>query len=218
MRSTRLIASLVTTGLLGVTPLAVGAPAQATDNLTTTSTLTSTKPVTVHGEQISLSGGVAASDGSSAYRGTATLYVMTTVEAAWTPVETQTSSGYLSFYVKPSMNSVYKVVYSGYTAANAYEDTYAPSESAPVAVGVQRKVTPKIKGLTVSGKVAPDYKRKKVVIKRKVGNAYRSYKTLRTNTRGVFSFRAPSRAGFKFSVTIPADKHFAGWTGKYYVY
>lgn len=218
MRFTRLIAGLTTAGLLGLAPVAISSPAQATDNLTTATTVTtySTLPIT-YGDKITLSPDVAASDGGSAYRGSITLQVYTPKNPVWTTVATATNT-YESFEVKPTTNASYKIVYSGYAAASQYEDNYAASESAPFNVGVKRKAVFKTPGLFLVGKIKPDFKRKKVVLKRKKGKKYVAWKKVRTNKKGVFRVKAPNKRGFKFSVTIPADKKYVGFTDYYQVY
>lgn len=218
MRSTRLLAATVTAAAVGLAPLAVTSPASATDNLTTTTTVStySQLPIT-YGDKITLRADVDASDGGGAYKGTVTLYQSTSSSPTWTPVATGTTS-YESFEVKPARNTAYKIVYSGYTATTAYEDTYAPSESAPFGVTVQRKAVFKPRGLFLVGKIKPDFKRKKVVLKRKLGKKYVAWKKVRTNKLGQFRVKAPNKRGFKFSVTIPSDSKFVGFTGYYQVY
>ena len=218
MRFTRLIAGLTTAGLLGLAPVAISSPAEATENLTTTSTVStySTLPITV-GEKITLRSDVAASDGGSAYKGTVTLQALTPKNPVWTTIATSETT-YGSFEVKPTINTAYKIVYSGYAAASQYEDNYAASESAPLAVGVKRKAVFKTPGLLLVGKIKPDFKRKKVILKRKKGKKYVAWKKVRTNRKGVFRVKAPDRRGFKFSVTIPSDKKYTGFTGFYQVY
>ena len=218
MRFTRLIAGLTTAGLLGLAPVAISSPAQATDNLTTTSTVAtySTLPITA-GDKITLSSDVAASDGGSAYKGTVTLQAYTPKNPVWTTVATSDST-YASFEVKPTTNTAYKIVYSGYAAASQYEDNYAPSESVPLEVGVKRKAVFKTPGLFLVGKIKPDFKRKKVVLKRKKGKKYVAWKKVRTNKKGVFRVKAPNQRGFKFGVTIPSDKKYVGFTDYYQVY
>lgn len=218
MRLTRLTAGLVSAGLLGLTPVALASPAQATENLTTTTTVStySELPIT-YGDEISLSPDVVASDGGGAYKGTVTLYVQTAKNPTWTPVATVPDT-YSSVDVKPSINSNYKFVYSGYTATSTYEDNYAPSESAPFAVGVKRKAAFRTPGLYLVGKIKPDFKRKKVILKRKKGKKYVAWKKVRTNKKGAFRVKAPNQRGFKFSVTIPSDSKYVGFTDYYQVY
>lgn len=219
MRFTRTITGAVTAGLLGLVPVAVGSPATAaTENLTTVTEVStySTLPITV-GDDISLRGSVTASDGGSAYDGTVTLMVSTPDVPTWTVVATSDTT-YESFEVKPKTNAAYKIVYSGYTATTAYEDTYAPSESAPFAVTVKRKATFKTPGLWLVGKIKPDFKKKKVTLKRKKGKKYVAWKKVKTNKKGVFRVKAPNKRGFKFSVTIPSDAKYTGFTDFYQVY
>jgi hypothetical protein len=218
MRFTRLIAGLTTAGLLGLAPVAISSPAEATDNLTTTSTVEtySTLPITV-GDEITLSAKVTGSDGLTALDGPVALQVYTPKNPVWTTVATD-EGGYASFQVKPSTNSAYKIVYGGYAATSTYEDNYAPSESVPLEVGVKRKAVFKTPGLFLVGKVKPDFKHKLVVLKRKQGKKYVAWKKVRTNKLGVFRVKAPNKRGFKFSVTIPADKKYVGFTDYYQVY
>lgn len=218
MRFNRIIAGAVTAGLVGLVPVAVSSPASATENLTTATTITTYEEVPItYGDEITLSADVAASDGASAYQGTVTLYVSTPSVPAWTPVATGTST-YESFDVKPTTNAAFKIVYSGYAATTAYEDNYAPSESAPFAVTVKRKAVFKTPGLFLVGKIKPDFGKKKVVLKRKKGNKYVAWKKVKTNKKGQFRVKAPNKSGFKFSVTIPSDAKFTGFTDFYQVY
>ncbi len=218
MRFYRIIAGTLTAGLLSLAPVAISSPAGATVDLTTTTTVSTydTLPI-VYGETITLSSDVAASDGASAYRGTVTLMVSTPSVPTWTTVATGDTT-YASFDVQPTSNAVYKVVYSGYAALSTYEDNYAASESAPFSVAVQRKATFRTPGLYVVGKIKPDFARKKVILKRKQGKKYVAWKKIRTNGKGQFRVKAPNRVGFKFSLTIPSDSKFTGFTNLYQVY
>ena len=218
MRFTRIIAGTITAGLVGLVPVAVSSPASATENLTTTTTVSTYTEVPItYGEDITLSADVAASDGASAYKGTVTLYQSTPSVPAWTPVATGTTT-YESFDVKPTANTAYKIVYTGYTATSTYEDNYAASESAPFVVTVKRKAVFKTPGLFLVGKIKPDFGGKKVILKQKRGKKYVAWKKVRTNRKGQFRVKAPNRKGFKFSVTIPSDASFTGFTDFYRVY
>lgn len=218
MRFTRIIAGTITAGLVGLVPVAVSSPASATENLTTTTTVStySTLPIT-YGDDITLSADVAASDGSSAYQGVVTLYALTPAVPTWTPVATGTST-YESFDVKPTTNTAYKIVYSGYTAASTYEDNYAVSESAPFSVTVKRTAVFKTPGLFLVGKIKPNFANKKVILKKKKGKKYVAWKKVKTNKKGQFRVKAPNKSGFKFSVTIPSDANYIGFTELYQVY
>ena len=217
MRFTRIIAGTITAGLVGLVPVAVSSPANAATPYTTVVAITASTPGVAYGDDITIDGAVTDNTGGSASFGTATLQVYSTKNPVWTTVQTDDTAGsFIFFDVKPESNAQYKVVYSGFTAANG--DTYSASESAPVAVAVQRTDSLKTKGLSVIGKIKPDFAKKKVVIKRKQGKKYVSWKKIKTDNKGVFRFKAPNKRGFKFSVTIPSDTHYVGFTKLYYVY
>ncbi|WP_181311574.1 hypothetical protein [Nocardioides campestrisoli] len=220
MKTTRLIAGLTSAGLLGLAPLALAAPANATENLTTTVELSAYSNAVTYGDKLSgLNGKVTTSKGTSAYKGTVTLYSASSKDATWVPVTTVPASGYMSFGdIKPKTNSMYKAVFSGYAATTTYEDNLAASESAPFAIAVQRKVKIKTNKLWLNGKVTPQFKKKKVVLKRKQGKKFVKWRTVKTNKKGAFRVKAPNRRGFQFTVTIPTDKHYTGWTSGYRVY
>jgi hypothetical protein len=218
MRFTRIIAGTVTAGLVGLVPVAVSSPANATVNLTTATTVsTQTEVPITYGDELTLSTDVTASDGASAYKGTVTLYQSTPAVPAWTAVATGTTS-YESFDVKPTVNTAYKVVYSGYTATSTYENNFAASESAPFVVTVMRKAALKTKGLLLFGKITPDFGGEKVVLKQKKGKKYVAWKKVKTNNKGQFRVTAPNKSGFKFTVTIPSDANYIGFTNPYQVF
>ncbi|WP_107764768.1 hypothetical protein [Nocardioides terrigena] len=218
MRFTRLIAGLTTAGLLGLAPVAISSPADAATTYTTTSSIAASAPEVTYGDDsLSINGAVTTPDGGSVYTGSVALQVYSAKNPVWTTIQTDDSAGsYYFFDIKPDSNSLYKVVYSGITETNG--DVYTPSESAPLAVGVKRKAVFKTPGLFLVGKIKPDFKRKKVVLKRKKGKKYVAWKKVRTNKKGVFRVKAPNKRGFKFSVTIPADKKYSGFTDYYQVY
>ena len=132
MHITRLVAGTVTAGLLGLTPLAVSAPANATDNLTTTVTLEQNYGSTrvTYGEEVSFISEVTASDGGSPYNeaDTVTLWAMPAGTSTWTAVESQPGSGYISWTnFKPQQSTAYKVTYSGGTATSTLRPLLAES-------------------------------------------------------------------------------------------
>ena len=88
MRITRLVAGTVTAGLLGLTPIAIAAPSQASDNLTTTTVATPSATKLVYGDDFYVSVDVDGSDGYSASYGTSTLYAMEAGSTTWVPVAT----------------------------------------------------------------------------------------------------------------------------------
>lgn len=216
MRFTRIIAGTVTAGLVGLVPMAVSSPADAAVPYTTVVAATASAPGVEYGDDISINGAVTDTAGGSVFYGTATLQVYSSKNPVWTTVQVDDTAGSFYFFdVKPESNSQYKVVYSGFTATNG--DTYSVSESAPVTVAVQRTDSLKTKGLSVIGKIKPDFAKKKVVIKRKKGKKYVPFKKVKTDSKGVFRFKAPGKRGFKFTVTIPSDTDYVGFTKGYIV-
>jgi hypothetical protein len=218
MRFTRLIAGLTTAGLLGLAPVALSAPAEAATTYATVSTVAASAPQVTYGDDnLSINGAVTTTAGGSVFYGTVALQTYSANNPVWTTIQTDDTAGsYYFFDIKPDSNSQYKVVYSGFTATNG--DVYAPSESAPLGVGVKRKAVFKTPGLFLVGKIKPDFKHKKVILKRKKGKKYVAWKKVRTNQKGAFRVKAPNKRGFKFSVTIPSDRKYVGFTDYYQVY
>jgi len=227
MRITHLVAGTVTAGLLGIAPIAIAAPSQAADNWTTTTAATPSATQVKYGDDIYVSVDIASSDGYSpgGTDGTSTLYALEAGSSTWVPVATADST-YSSFYdVKPTMNTTYKVVYSGHTdpVQDQYADNYAPSESVPFTVGVARNVTiGKAKAnLTINGKVKPDYKRSKVKIQIKKGKKYVKYKTIKTDNKSKFQVRLPAPPRGKklyFKITVPGNSKFLSYSEVWYTY
>lgn len=221
MRITRLIAGTVTAGLLGLAPIAVAAPSNATENLTVTVTGTPSATAVKYGDDIYVSVGLTASNGSSVSYGTSTLYALEAGASAYVPVATGTYASSTFFDVKPQANTTYKVVYSGYAAQSTYQNNYAAAESAPFTVGVARNVTiGKAKAkLTIKGKVKPDYKKDKVKIQIKKGKKYVKYKTIKTDKKSKFQVRLPApRRGGKiyFKITVPGNAKFLSYSEVWY--
>lgn len=213
MRFTRIITGTITAGLVGLVPVAVSSPASAATTYTTGVTATATAPGVVYGDDISITGAVTDTAGGSVFYGTATLQVYSTKTPVWTTIQTDDTAGSFYFFdVKPESNSQYQVVYSGFTATNG--DVYQPSVSAPVSVGVQRKVTANNKTTTFFGKVTPDYAKKALKVERKFGKSWRKYKVIKTDANGKWRIKlpAPSRKKTFWRFSVAADTHFLGWS------
>ena len=211
MRITRLVAGTVTAGLLGLTPIAIAAPSQASDNLTTTTVATPSATKLVYGDDFYVSVDVDGSDGYSASYGTSTLYAMEAGSTTWVPVATGDYASSSYYDIKPQATTTYKVVYSGYTATSTYQDNYAASESAPFTVGVARKITYPSSGFVLKGKVTPNYGKKKIVIKvsRKKNKGFKSFKTIKTTSAGKYKVTLPRRGGtWYWSVTVKGDSKY----------
>ncbi|WP_107771177.1 hypothetical protein [Nocardioides sediminis] len=223
MRFTRLIAGLTTAGLLGLAPVAISSPAEAAVTYTTSSSIAASASQVIYGEDdLSINGAVLTAAGGSVYYGSVALQVYSAKNPVWTTIQTDDSAGsYFFFDIKPDSNSLYKVVYSGTTASNG--DVYTPSESAPLAVGVQRKVVLKNpRGTLIKGKVTPDYGKKPIKVQKKVGKKWKKYKTFKTSKAGKYSFKlpAPRRGKWKWKITVKGDASYTTWstTGTTYSY
>jgi hypothetical protein len=221
MRITRLVAGMVTAGLVVATPLLVGAaPAQAA-TIGSTVTLDPLSSTTfTYGDDFSISGTVKGADASSPNSPTTvTLQVSTPAVPAWTTVATDDSSFFFFSDIKAASNAQYKVVYAGGTSGfGSSANTLSPSESAPLAISVAREIKAKTNGLKVIGKVLPDYGKKKVKILQVVGKKKtKKFATVKTNKGGKFTFRAPNKVGFRFVVVVPADTMFAATSAEYHV-
>ena len=210
MRITRFVAGTVAAGLLGVTPIALAAPAEAKADLGTTVTAVPSAAALTYGDDFSVSSDVTDTAGAPVYKGTSTLYAMEAGSTAWVPVVTEAAS-YSIYDVKPQANTAYKIVYSGYAAVTTSENNLAPSESAPFGVEVARKLTIKNpRGTFIKGKVAPDYKKKKVLIHKKVGKRWVKFRTLKTNKKSAFATTLPaSRKRTYFRIMVKGDSKFA---------
>lgn len=223
MNITRLVAGAVSAGLLGLAPVAIAAPSQATDNLTVAVTATPSATAVKYGDDFYVSVALAASDGGSVSYGTSTLYALESGAAAYVPVATGTYASSSFYDVKPKASTTYKVVYSGYAATSEYQDNFAAAESAPFTIGVARNVTiDKAKArLTVKGKVKPNYAKKKVKIQIKKGKKYVKYRTIKTDKKSKFQVRLPApRRGGKifFKITVPGNSKFLAYSEVWYTY
>ena len=211
MRITRLVAGTVTAGLLGLTPIAIAAPSQAADTWTTTTVAAPSVTTLEYGDTLDVSIDVDGADGYGTYDGTTTLYALEAGATAWVPVATVQAS-YSIYDVKPSMNTTYKVVYSGFTDTDTvYGDNYTASESATFTVSVARKITYPQSGFVIKGKVTPSYAKKKIVIKasRKRNKGYKAFKTIKTTSTGKYKVTLPQRGGtWYWSFAVKGDSRF----------
>ncbi len=231
MRITRLVATTVTAGLIGVTPLAVSAPAHA-DGQTYTPVITATlnvedapfDPPYMYGGGFYVSGTVTDPTGvETPSGGQAFLQIYTASNPVWTTIGTDDSPGYLFFDGDFSFpeNAQLKVVFTGATAINQYDDNYVAGESVPIAAPVTRKVVFKNpKGTLIKGSVAPDYGKKKIKVAKKVGKKWKKFKTFKTTSAGKFKFTlpAPRRGKTQFRITVPGNAQFTKWETKGYTY
>jgi hypothetical protein len=231
MRITRLVAGTVTAGLLGVTPIAITAPARA-DGQTYTPVVNVKLNISdapyeapyMYGGGFYVSGDITDPSGiEHPSGGQALLQVITASNPTWTTIATDDSPGYLFFDGDFAFteNAQYKVVFTGSTAQGSWDDSYVAGESTPMAAPVTRKVSignAKAR-LTIKGKVKPDYKRAKVKVQIKKGKRFVKFKTIKTTARSTFQVRLPApRRGNKlyFKITVPGNAQFAPYSEVWY--
>lgn len=222
MKTSRLLASVVTAGALAAGTLVAGAPAQAATAYTTTTVLTTEPTAVDYGDTLSISGQVNGADAAGNTRSPSnavvSLQVYTPSNPVWTEVATDDSAFFFFSDVKPLTNAQYKVVYAGGTSTLG--DTFTASESAPLVVGVNRKVNAKIlsSSLTVKFTVKPDYAKKPVKVFIKKGKKFKPLKKAKTDKKGKVSIKFPGKKGggkLFFRVVIPGDANYLPFSEDY---
>lgn len=231
MRITRLVAGTVTAGLIGITPLAISAPAQA-DGQTYTPVITANLNVTdapfeapyMSGGGFYVSGTITDPSGiESPSGGQAFLQVLTASNPTWTTIAVDDSPGYLFFDgdFRFTENAQYKVAFTGSTAINQYDDNYLTGESVAIAAPVTRKVVfSNPRGTLIKGKVTPNYGKKKIKVAKLVGKKWKKYKTFKTTRAGKYRFTlpAPRRGKTQWRITVPGNSQYTKWETKGYTY
>lgn len=204
----RLLTGAVAAALLGVTPVAIStapAAAAAATTVTIERAWPSGNPVEFNDEVKFVSS--VTSGGSSVYDGTVHLQ-RRKADGSWATVQTQGASGYVSWNeFRAKSKGTYRAVYTGYGS------TYAGDVSSARGLPVARKLTIKSKsarkGVKFIGKVKPTYKRKKVVIHKKVKGKWRKYRTVRTNKRSKFTTKLPAKGKRTYwRFTVKGSKQF----------
>ena len=224
MRITRLVAGAVAAGLLGVTPIALTAPAHADGQTYTPIVTAELNPMGspyeapfYYGQEFYVSGSVTDPNGGyDATGGIAYLQVLTADNPVWTTIAEDTSPNYLFFDADFafSENAQFKVVFTGAPATSPIFDTLLPAESAAMDAATTRKVTFKNPRDTVAtGKISPDYKKKPIKVQKKVGKKWVKFRTFKTSKRSTyrFSLPAPRRGKWFWRITVPGGSDFTDW-------
>ncbi|PKH37422.1 hypothetical protein SAMN05192575_101398 [Nocardioides alpinus] len=233
MRITRLVAGTVTAGLLGVTPIAISAPAHA-DGQTYTPTVTAELNVTdspyeapfMYGGGFYVTGTVTDPNGlydNGNPAGVAYLQVYTASNPVWTTIATDAFPSTLFFDgdFTFSENAQYKVVFSGAPARSGVEDTLLPAESVAIAAPVTRKVVfSNPRGTLIKGKVTPNYGKKKIKVQKRVGKKWKKFNTYKTTSAGKYRFTlpAPRRGKTQFKISVPGNAQYTTWETTGYTY
>ncbi|SEB55964.1 hypothetical protein SAMN04489844_0523 [Nocardioides exalbidus] len=216
--TTRLVTGVTTAALIGVAPLVLTAPARAAEPETTYTVAEPSVTMLDYGDSFDVSVDLDSTTGFSPTGGTTTLQALRSGAASWTTVATSSSPGSDFYDVEPTMNTTYKVVYSGFSAASSSDDSFAPSESAEFQVGVRRLITHPSAGLVLKGKVTPGYGGKKVTVKasRSRTGPFKAYKKIRTNRAGKYRIKLPARDGvWYWQVSVRGDSR---WRGNSYIW
>ncbi|MEI5674930.1 MULTISPECIES: hypothetical protein [unclassified Nocardioides] len=216
MRVRRLLAAVVTTGLIAPTAVIVASTAPASAATATSivsgsqgrgwikvNDYSSQAGAPVAGtDQVSFSINVKGADGKQVYDGSLVVQQLAAGSRSWQTIATS-SSAYLYKSVDIKISAQYRVFYSG-TAE------YAPTGASVGTVKAQRKLT--INGMSgkragFKGKVAPKAKIK-IIVQKKVGKKFKKYKTVRSNRKGRFTvvLPAPSRGKFVWKITFKGSK------------
>lgn len=202
--------ALVVTALVATSTL-VTTPSSAADTWTTTTVATPSETVVQFGETFDVDVDLDSSSGTPPTQGTSTLLALRAGAGAWTPVATNDSPGDDFADVEPTLNTIYKVVYSGHTSSAAGQDSYGSSESAEFQINVSRKITYPKDGFVLKGRVTPDYTRRPVSIRvsKSRDSGFKKYRTIKTNARGRYKITLPRRDGdWYWRVAVRGDARF----------
>lgn len=215
-----MLAALLTTTLVGSTAAAVATASPAAAGGTETRIVGSDGPawLTASGYQdqpgpvmyngnVSLSINVETTSGQQVYDGTLTVQRQLAGQSTWTTVATR-DVAYLYETIQAKGNAVYRVLYSG-------SGSYSASSS-DAGLKVQRDLNAEVVSgdrLGIKGKVAPKYAKKKIVVQKKVGKAWKRYSVVRTDGKSRYFARlaAPRRSGSKifYRLVVPGGGGFA---------
>lgn len=214
MRVRRLLAAVVTTGLIAPAAVVVASSTAPASAATATQVVSgysnqpavyaSRKPATV-GDNVYAAGYALDGAGRRVTEGTVYLQRQLAGEATWSNIAVGSTSSVIATS-KAVRNANYRVYYSG--SAN-----FAPSWTAPITIHVARKI--KAKGMSgkragFKGKVAPAAK-VKIVVQKKVGKKFKKFKTFRTDRKGRFTIvlPAPNRGKFTWKITFAGSKSYS---------
>ena len=225
MRVRRLLAAVVTAGLVAPAAAIVSTTAPASAAVATSIAPVSTdrpliyatRKVATYGDNLYSNIDVVAADGSSPYGGVTTVQQQLAGQSTWTTVST-TNGAYASLSnVKARANATYRISWSG-------SGNWSPTPPVNVSVKVTRDVD--MRGISgkagFTGKVKPKGK-VKIRVEKKVGKKWKKFRTFKTKKNGKFwmILQAPRRGGkLTWRFTFVGNKSFTktvykGWTRRY---
>ena len=216
-----LLRGVIAAVALSLAPVAVvatsAAPARAAETVETTTSITATSTRGFAGGYLSASGAVATPDGSSPYAGTAYLQSLAPGATTWKNVGSDDSPGYAYFpdYDTFKTNTKLRIYYTGgtYAPGTSSERTYTPSTSRVLTIKVARNVDfDNVSGKrqpTADVKVSPKFGKKKIIVQKKQGKGYKTYRKFKTNKKGKVRISVPgSSKGIKYRLIAPGDTLF----------
>jgi hypothetical protein len=165
------------------------------------------------------------SSGQSVFDGTVQLQARTAGSDTWKVVEAP-DAAYGFWSIKPTENTAYRVVYSGYTATDSFETSYSPVTSETQVVDVMRNLHTKgnSRTLVIHGKVSPSYAKRKITLQRATCATcrFRNVAVIRTTRNSTWSVKLPAaRKKAYYRAIIPAGDGFVRsisgsyWTIRY---
>ncbi len=219
MRITRLVACTAIAGFAGLTPVAIAAPSQAADTYKTFTVASPSDTSVVPrwdaqagaftDDTLSIDVDLDSDTGFAPTGGTATLMARKGGSTEWVALAESTTSSPDFSAVDPTVTTTYMVAYDGFTAPDG--DVYAPSESDPFTVRVARRITYPVAGFVIKGKVKPNYREKKIVIKvsKQQNSGYKFFRTITTSSRGRYTITLPRRGGTRYwSFAVKGDARY----------
>lgn len=228
MRLSRIVALLVTVGLLGLPTLVLGAaPASAVPPYATKLLVDSAPSPQLYRATIQVAGLLSADwndappdpgPGEYAVAGeTVYLQRLLAGSSTWATIASAVSDafGAVRFETSAVSNARYRLVYLGGTWADVSESQLSPVTSAlrvhKVARDLNAKARELRRGFRYFGKVAPKYKRKIVILQRNTGNGWRRYDKVRTSRKSRWSFTVPgkpTKGKWRYRAFVKADRRF----------
>lgn len=196
---------------MSASTLVAASPTSAADTWTTTVVALPSATAIDFGQAIEIEADVDSQSGSAPTDGTSTLLARPATSTTWRAVATSSSPMTGFSEVKPRMTTDYKVVYNGYEADSAQENSYEPSESSTFTIEVARTISYPDGGFELKGRVKPRYGKKKLVVRvSKEQNAgYVKFTTIKTDRRGRYMITLPRRKGtWYWSVSVRGDERY----------
>lgn len=210
---------------LSLAPLAAvtttASPAQAAVVVNTRTTFDpDIRKVGEYGTFVSISGAVQTTDDpdgySSPFEGVAQLQRKAPGSKTWKTIASDDSPGFAYFpsYDTYRSNTQLRIYFTGgtYNPGASNERVYPPSVSKPITLKVFRELEPKDvskRQPTVAVKISPKYAKKPILVQKKKGKGWKTFKKVRTNKKSRARIAVKgSRQGIPYRLVVPGNKQF----------